>query len=190
MIIAAITACGNNSGEKSAVHDELKSRIGKKLDLPFVSDNRNEYRFKIVSFINGDCPSCLENMDLWEDFIPQINNKDSILFIIYLCSSNFDYLKKYCKLLSNPFVTIIEDNDKIFYKSNSLSDNKMFHTFITNQSNEILLVGNPVLNKNLEVLYLKLINNGIAVQKIVWNYKNVVVQESSPLLLKNWLAKN
>lgn len=162
VLIITLTSCvGNNSREKSTVQDEIKSKIGKKLDLPFIPDNNQKYRLKIATFVNGDCPSCVDDLSLWEDFFPKIKNKDSLLFVVYLFSSDIGFLKKYCKLLSNPLVTIVEDKGKIFYKNNSLSGNKLLHTFITNKSNKILLVGNPVFSKKLEDLYLKLINNTI-----------------------------
>lgn len=151
--------------DKGTIKNELKSRIGKKLILPLISDNIDTCKFKIVSYINGECASCIENIDLWENFFRKMNHKDSVLIIVYLYSSNYNYLKRNYSYFTDPFVTVVEDKEKLFPKKNNLSENKVFHTFITDQNNKVLLVGNPILNKNLEALYLKLLNNEISEYK-------------------------
>jgi hypothetical protein len=160
-----LVSCTEKLESKRAIHNELKSRIGNKLVVPYTPDTCDLYKFKIVTYINGDCPSCVAELDLWENFILKIEQKNYVKFIIYLRATNIELLMENCRLLSNSSVTVVEDKDDLFYKENSLSDHKMFHTFIVNQDNKILLVGNPILNKNLETLYLKLLNNEISEYK-------------------------
>jgi len=157
ILVTIIFSCDDSSKKERIIQNELESRIGDKLFLPFISDSLNSTKFKIVTFVNGDCPSCVNELDLWENILPEFSKNDSVTLLIYLYSSNFDYLKRTCKVLSDPSVIVLMDQKKTFYIRNNLPENKLFHTFLINKNDEILLVGNPIRSKQLENLYLKLL---------------------------------
>ncbi len=165
-IVAALAiSCVGKPNKKSVLQIELDSKIGEKLTLPLTTDTGNFSKFKIVTFVNGDCPPCVAELELWEDFLLKLPDNNSVSFLVYLYSSNVSYLEETCRLLTNPLAVIYLDEEKLFYKKNNLSEVKMLQTFIVDKDNKILLMGNPTSNEKLEDLYLKLLNNEIQISK-------------------------
>ena len=80
---------------------------------------------------------------------------------MYFCGSNYEYLDVRVKSLTNIGVLFVKDEERIFLKKNNLTDSEMLNTFVADKNSKVLLMGNPVLNKQLGQLYLKLIKGEI-----------------------------
>ncbi len=161
ILLLTIISCTDAIKNETIVNDELKSKIGKELILPLFSDKCDSCKHKIITYIDGDCPSCLENLDSWKEFTRLVDDIKTVQFICYLHSSNYRYLKSNYDFFSESDFIIIYDKEKVFFKKNNLSMNKVFHTFLIDASNNILLVGNPMVNKKIEDIYLKLLNGSL-----------------------------
>lgn len=165
-----LSSCSSFDRKHSqSFEEELKLKIGTKLELP-ISNQLGSNKLHIISYIDGDCYSCLEYADLWNKFAKKISNR-SVSIVIYLHSSNYDYLKRNYSIFTNSDVMIIEDKDKLFPKYNNLSENKILQTFLIDHNQKILLIGNPVMSENIETLYFKVINEEIV------NYQTILLQK-------------
>ncbi|MFW6272384.1 MAG: hypothetical protein ACOC2U_01225 [bacterium] len=80
---------------------------------------------------------------------------------MYFYGSNLNYLDTRVKSFTKSGVLLVKDEERQFSKMNSLTDSEMLNTFVTDKNNKVLLMGNPVLNKQLGQLYLKLIKGKI-----------------------------
>jgi len=135
----------SNYDNKSSV--EKKDYLNRQLLLPnlFIHNKRykQSYRtntkYKIIAYINGNCYYCLPDLDKWEQLLNDFNC--SSLFYIH----TFDSVALKSELeriqFNEPYC--IDINQK-FLIMNHLPNNKTFHSFVINESNEIQVLGDPV----------------------------------------------
>ena len=101
-------------------------------------------------------------MYLWKDFVKleqKYPNKFYIFFIIqsgpnstYALSQNFHYTE-----LNHP---VYVDSTNVFIKTNPhIPAEEMFHVFLLNEKDSIVLVGNPLFNPQIEDLLIKQVDD-------------------------------
>lgn len=161
--MVAVLSCSKRNKSYDLTEEELNSKIGKEMVLPLLPTAKLKEKFKIVSYINGDCYSCVEELKLWEKLIQEteISEEFDVDYVFYVFSSDFEFLKKNYDFFSKDKIIVMCDKDKEFFFRNSLSVNKLLHSFLLDDKNKILLVGNPVLSKSVKSLYLKLLSGDI-----------------------------
>lgn len=121
---------------------------------------------KLVVYTDSfNCSQCtLKKMYLWKDFVKleqKYPNKFYIFFIIqsgpnstYALSQNFHYTE-----LNHP---VYVDSTNVFIKTNPhIPAEEMFHVFLLNEKDSIVLVGNPLFNPQIEDLLIKQVDDRI-----------------------------
>ncbi|MFI3261435.1 MAG: hypothetical protein R3Y26_00865 [Rikenellaceae bacterium] len=141
---------------------------GKPLILPYTDSlfiNRSEYQnisklsFKVVNFLDGDCSTCLMKIDYWKEFVEKmkLDGVSNIPVVMYAFSSLEENLRDYMKQEWNDQNYYWQfDKDKSFIKTNKLHDLR-FQTVLLDQNNNVILIGDPLLNPKLGDLYKKVI---------------------------------
>ena len=118
--------------------------------------NWDEYasKKKIVTFINGDCFSCVEDLMMWEQLISDFDLKDVIfVFYIYIDPDQFEPVRKYT-LKSGFSSVILIDKDNKFAQSNNIPiTNKLLQAMLLDEANNTLVFGNPIYSSDLLQLY-------------------------------------
>ena len=112
----------------------------------------------VVYFDSNGCTPCRIKLNEWKEFMQKINivNRD-IQFIFIFATKKIVELNK--EIILNDFsYPIYFDYTNSFEKINKLPREHKYHTFMLNNENKIILVGNPVLNNKIEKLYLREIN--------------------------------
>ena len=110
---------------------------------------------KILTVINGDCSSCVQDLKKWREFISKIDTlKVSVFFIIHSYDNlqTFKYFDSTEINFKHPY--FFDDNKK-YIRNNRFPLEKKFQTFLLNNENKVSIIGNPVLNKKINELYLK-----------------------------------
>ena len=112
--------------------------------------------FKILTYVDSiGCSSCKMGLQQWKQLIDscKIQHIDvSFLFIVH--SSNFRYFTQ--ELLIEDFdYPVIYDYENLFDKLNAFPKDPLFHTFLLNKENKVLLIGSPINNPNMWQLYKK-----------------------------------
>ena len=113
----------------------------------------------LVYIDSSDCSVCsLNNLPYWDHLNKIIHDETGFqLQIIPVFKPAKDYkdaLLWHVKRQQNSF-DIYVDTLGAFYASNShLPDNKELHTFLLDKDNNVILVGNPIHNKELQSLYI------------------------------------
>lgn len=166
IIIGALVLCSCQKEDR--VTKEIKEMYGRK--ITFVSgyesisyndslsvDSIIKKKIKIVSYIDDfPCTSCTFNM--LEDWISTIEtlSKD-VIFLIILNARNKEELRANLKIhrIHLPVMYYKTDTFKIQNQLDVLARNR---TFLLNQDDEIVLVGEPFQNKSMCELYKKNIN--------------------------------
>lgn len=116
-------------------------------------------KFKILVYTDSvGCVGCNLRLSQWKEWMTQINsisdNNVSFLFFIHpkdmtdllllLYSQNFD-------------VPICIDKNNSLHKLNHFPSNAMLQTFLLDEHNKVLAIGNPMLNPQIKELYMNII---------------------------------
>ena len=167
---------------------QLKEWIGKEIILPdnmkftimgidTIDFNFNKSKYKIVHYIDSiGCVSCKLKLPMWKEFINKMNSfQDSVSFIFIFQPKDIEELqyKLFCDNFNYP---VYIDSDNQFNKINKLLTDDTFHTFLLNEKNHILSIGNPIENSSIKDLFLKIIQN-----KEITKTKNTKVQTDSTM---------
>ncbi len=157
-----ISCTTNNAGERV-----VRKWHGKKIKFPANIDQMtvgsesidNEMLKEFKIFIYKDSSSCNEcNLQLteWKSVLLEIKKASNVglLFVVNSLSKEDIFILKTKHEFHNP---IIADELNIIDKLNQFPDNPIFHCFLLNQDNEVLLIGDPCNSEELWGLYKKTI---------------------------------
>lgn len=111
--------------------------------------------YKILCYTNRDgCMSCKLKLSDWKQFINKLNSLPYKVPIIFVM--NTDNIMDLRKLLrdENFSYPILIDTKDYVNTINRFPTNPRFQTFLLNQKNEVILIGNPVYSQAIEDLYL------------------------------------
>lgn len=139
--------------------DDMKCQMNGK-DTIF--SNFGESKLKLVIYSDSIvCTPCaLKGMYLWDRFIDYAAKHNGQLRFYFV----FAPIKKDLKTMEFMFKTnsfyypIFIDTAGVFAKMNSnLPTNPLLHAFLLDEYNKVILVGNPLYNKQIEKLFYKII---------------------------------
>ncbi|NDV66543.1 DUF1573 domain-containing protein [Bacteroides sp. 224] len=130
------------------------SILGK--DTTYLAPQR---KYTIVSYLDSvGCTSCKLQLHRWKDVIAEFDSlsshtiffqfifhaKDKREMIYLIRRDRFDY------------PVWIDETDS-FNKLNKLPESRLFHTFLLNEQNRVVAIGDPMQNPKIKDLYLKII---------------------------------
>ena len=113
--------------------------------------------YKLVAYLNStQCDGCrLKDLLSWKHFIQQIDSlhvEDSVRFVFVFHPK--DTTELYDKLKLYDFdLPVWVDAKGEFSQVNALPDNLLFHVFLLNRDNRVMLVGSPIGNPKMWKLY-------------------------------------
>lgn len=159
-----LTSCKDiaTSKEKERIIEVLREMEGKTVHFPhdmlanFEIDSLLSRNFKLVVYVDSaECTECNLALDEWSVKIremKQINNDVAFLFVIN--SSNPSVVNSLLSKHRFDYPVFI-DSTNSFFKMNSLSKERRFQMFLLNCDNKIVIVGDPIRNDNIWMLYKK-----------------------------------
>lgn len=111
----------------------------------------------------------LQHLELWNDFVKMEKEHEGIirfLFIIEARDGEAD--NPYGQLgMTNLKHCIYVDGNRSFFKNNpQIPSNSLCHTFLLDESNKILLIGNPLKNEAIEKIFLRKIEEAKDLSKL------------------------
>ena len=120
---------------------------------------QNKWDYAVLSYTDSmGCTSCKLQLNRWRSFINEtdtlLEKRIAYLFIIHPFERKelIQLLKEY--KFDYP---VCIDEENVFNKQNHLPENDVFQTFLLDENNKVLAIGNPVLNPAVKELYLKII---------------------------------
>lgn len=160
----AFLSCRNSRNEIGKAILKMQARH---VSIPFdkmscwINDSIQKYRpwekaeLKLVVYTDSDaCSQCtLKKMYLWKDFvdIERKYNGQFYIFFIIQSGSNGTYslvLNLHHTELDHP---IYIDSTSVFTKGNPhIPSESMFHVFLLDKRDSVILVGNPLFNNQIE----------------------------------------
>lgn len=167
------------SCKNTQIAHELKSFLGSKITVPQelyiiqeAEDAASQHTLEqalvkmIIWYDTKDCASCMiKNIGVWNDIVKYCN--DSIIGFepIIIFSPNRQNLNEFELQLSITEYNypIMVDYGNIFPEVNpQIPQNNLYHVFLLDKNNSVVLVGNPLHNYKLWSLYKQTINQLIA----------------------------
>ncbi len=171
--MCCIIACRNKeqTDEIASLESVVEHTLGKKLILPsslqtyspftnYLADSAEVFNseYRIYSKVNASCGSCITHINLWNKLITEFSKYKVPVILVCNSDDQFELIKYVCetgklKSFSYPFFL---DNRNEFVKTNKfMAKSKNFETVLTDRNNTILLMGNPMVSKEINALYLK-----------------------------------
>lgn len=160
-------SCGKSNKDKS--FSLLQKWIGKELSLParsvFTIQGKDtvEYpiqnAYKILTYIDSTgCTSCKLKLAEWEKFITVVDSirPHTVQFLFFLCPKNGMEIYQTLRVERFKHPICIDEGDNL-NKLNHFPADMAFQTFLLDNDNRVVAMGNPIHNLKVRELYLKII---------------------------------
>jgi hypothetical protein len=112
--------------------------------------------YKIITIIDGDCPKCHAQLELWNQYIREVRKKKiPVSFYVVITATSklvFEYTTEKYQYNFSYFL----DLNNEFLRNNSWLSLEKDKTFLTNEENQIIYSGNPVLNSKVKLKYIEI----------------------------------
>nr|WP_302829589.1 DUF1573 domain-containing protein [uncultured Bacteroides sp.] len=146
---------------ENKIGNVLKDWMYKEILFPeeFISDSLAETDFTIVSYVDSvGCLSCKLNLRKWEELMSELSNiadiKVGCLFFLQTTDTErIEYLLQW-DMFTYP---LYFDDKNSFNQLNHFPKDDKFHTFLLDENNKVVAIGNPVHNPKIKELYLNII---------------------------------
>ena len=104
----------------------------------------------------------------WNNFLKEVetfNRKIKVYFIFSPQRKNIDIF--YFLITTNPPASpIFVDTTNVFLRSNPhIPKNPALHTFLLDENNKVILVGNPLENKHIEEMFWRIVKEKLGEPK-------------------------
>lgn len=163
-------SCSENRKKIEESLDNMKNR---NVVIPFdklvcygnTSDDTiysSQYRLIVYSDTN-ECSFCnVKNTLYWESLLDSVNDKksDTKMDIIFIYSPSKEEKERFLaniKMVKLKWPVYVDTCSYFTVANPYIPNNSMFHTFLVNEENRIMLVGNPLYNEKVERMILKVI---------------------------------
>lgn len=171
LILSYILSACNNSNDK--MQEKIQQMRSMSISIPYnkmecwsndylSSINRYEHtKLKLVHYVDSaQCTTCYLQSVMQDGRLlnmeKQTKNKFVNIFIIEPSPRRKQSLSSDYKNNLLPQVILV-DTAHVFMGKNKLPSETMYHTFLLDENNKIILVGNPLTNKKIEGMILSLI---------------------------------
>lgn len=161
----------------------VENCLGKKLIIPdslityapfhdYVADSvqLSNAKSKIYSHINASCPTCVLDIRLWNNMITDFEKLMVPIILICDADDNFElikYIHEIGEIKSFSYPLFFDIKKEFFKQNNFMNVSPHFETVLTDNENNILLLGNPIRSKEVRDMYLKEIQKRIAQEKVI-----------------------
>jgi antitoxin component YwqK of YwqJK toxin-antitoxin module len=169
LIVAICTlSCNISTNNKSAKLDkEAKSYLGRNILINknlIISYKDEKYKVKDfyqsnnkkLVFISYNQCQCINTLTKWYQFMSEENvskNYDYYFIVSGMTLQELRSNKVISEAINN--LPIIVDNDKWMEINNKLPESIVLNTMILDENNNIEVIGDPFINKEMEELYKK-----------------------------------
>lgn len=116
-------------------------------------------KYKILTYVDSiGCISCKLQLDKWKTWMEEVNseNMDSVKFLFFFSPEKRKKFLETLKYENFIHPVCIDDKNKLNQLNHFPSD-MTFQTFLLDQDNKVLAIGNPIHNPKVKELYLKII---------------------------------
>lgn len=181
-VFLLIISCNNFNNIK--IKSAVRHNIGKTIDFSWQKNQLltdtiinncliSDKPLTIVSKISKKlCPECLGNYLRGADFYVSSFNTDSIQFIGVVSSNDIKAIQAVISDVNPKMVNVIYDVNDAFLEGQSIKQIKgRWNVFLLDRNHKVILMGDPLTDKNVNALYNKQIKS--IIEKEGWVSTNV-----------------
>lgn len=111
-------------------------------------------KFKICTSILSDCMPCIQELMEWDTLIKKLNPNADVSFLFYINTRDYEVFMNDFYPEAMIRYPIILDTLNLFCSLNNLDpNNKLYNTFLLDENNKVLLIGNPIKGIAIRELY-------------------------------------
>lgn len=122
-------------------------------------------QFRLVVYVDSsECSSCsINKLKYWKTYLSKYNKK-YIQMLILLEAKKSEVQRIESDITSAELNNIINniifiDSNFVFrHKNPHIPHNSIFHTFLLNESDSVILVGSPLQNEHIEKMFRKIVD--------------------------------
>ncbi len=161
---------GCKDKEKEYIEQIVREWTGKEIVFPenipskiFGQDTNCNYLLskpaKVLVYTDSTgCTACKLNFYDWMLKIKSLESNKDVSFLFYVHSQNYKTFTNALKGEEFDY-PIFYDTQNVLANQNHFPKNERFHTFLLNESNHVVLIGNPLGRENMWKLYLQQIDS-------------------------------
>jgi hypothetical protein len=177
ILLLAIVNCGLLSAcnsQKKELQEEVEKLQSKAIEIPYEQmacwacdsivaiSPWNKAKLKLVHYLDSaTCTTCYLQKAAINEFICRIEKmSENEFYNVFIITPG----SKAKKRLKSDFLdkrtpqTIFVDSANVFIQMNpNIPSESMYHTFLLDEENKVVLVGNPMLNKQIEDMMLPIV---------------------------------
>ncbi|PCH54011.1 MAG: hypothetical protein COC22_01080 [Flavobacteriaceae bacterium] len=108
---------------------------------------------KIYSHIDASCGTCIESLKVWGNLIPEFNKQKVKVYLVCSSDDRFDLLKYYFEskeIEGFSYELYFDYNNNYLIKNEFMFESKNFETVLVDESDTILVIGNPNYSKKVK----------------------------------------
>lgn len=182
----SLSACNSHKAEVQATVEEMQSSA---ITIPYermecwasdsILEDRpwNKAKLKMVHYVDSaTCSTCyLQKVAIYGLLFNMETQSNNDFYNVFIINPNIIAKKKLISDFSGKLIpqTIFVDSTNVFMESNpNLPSESMYHTFMLDENNKVILVGNPMLNKQIEDMMLSIVEEKLGRRFSTRNLKN------------------
>lgn len=168
----SLSACNSHKAEVQATVEEMQSSA---ITIPYermecwasdsILEDRpwNKAKLKLVHYVDSaTCSTCyLQKIAIYGLLFSMETQSNNDFYNVFIINPNIIAKKKLISDFSGKLIpqTIFVDSANVFMEVNpNIPSESMFHTFLLDENNKVILVGNPMLNKQIEDMMLSIVD--------------------------------
>lgn len=151
---------------------------------------------KMVVFYDSlGCSICnYHNLFLWNDIVEYCKRNPTLLSVVFIIAPSKPNVKNLVNAVSqkNKYPVIIDSTNYFLSQNKHFPKDEMYHTFLLDGNNRVLIAGNPVFNEPLYQLYMSTIEqmneDGMnSMRDVSLNYNNIPLSVNNSIGVDNQL---
>lgn len=135
-------------------------------DLDTASSCVKDSKLKMVLWADStECSKCfIRHLDLWKGYADIENDDPEGIQFYFIFETAPEQMEKMISLIQTTQLehTIYVDTAQLFRRNNpSIPADVLFHTFLLDSDNNVILVGNPAKNKSISYLFNEILKENL-----------------------------
>lgn len=159
-IFCLLSACSNS---KQRIEDDIKKLCSQRITIPYelfqeykdnekIETEKLTSPFKLIAYNDSNqCTTCaISHLDMWIpllDSLASYEGKVEAAFIFSPKREDRTYLTHRLRL---PFPIYVDSSYAFCQRNTHIPVNPMMHTFLLNEKDSVILVGDPVRNERIK----------------------------------------
>lgn len=156
--------------------DDIKKKVAQMAEIPILIEEKdmtiwmpdsniymgNEQRKSLTFVVYADSTQCspcfINHLKEWEEMLKLENDQRHPVQFLFIMEPRKGVSKTLCeKLKESGFRhSVLIDENSLFRKANpQIPEDALYHTFLLDEDNKVILVGNPLRSEEIEKLFYK-----------------------------------